>query len=64
MVVHTLPNSGPMRFDILDGRWRYSHSGDALHDLLTRELSKALDTEIDFNNLGHSYLVFDGKNWT
>ncbi|XP_064390536.1 frataxin, mitochondrial-like [Halichondria panicea] len=58
------PTSGPKRYDVIEGRWRYSHDGEALHDLLTREISQALDTELDFSKLKHSYLISDGDNWS
>lgn len=51
--------SGPKRFDIIDGRWRYSHSGEALHDLLEREFSEQLSTEIDLSGLPHSFMQSD-----
>lgn len=56
--------SGPKRFDVIDGRWRYSRDGSALHDLLQKEVSEILDTELDLNRLPHSHLVSDGDNWT
>ena len=56
--------SGPKRFDVIDGRWRYSHDGIALHDLLQREMSEILETELDLTQLPHSHLVSDENNWT
>ena len=56
--------SGPKRYDVIEGRWRYSHDGEALHDLLTREFSEALGTELDFTKLKHSYLLTEGDNWS
>ena len=55
--------SGPKRYDVIDGRWRYSHDGEALHDLLQKEFSEILDTEVDLSQLRHSYLVSDEGNW-
>ena len=55
--------SGPKRYDIINGRWTYSHDGLALHDLLTEEFSKHLGTNIDFSKLDHSNLVADGDSW-
>eukprot|EP00731_Ephydatia_muelleri_P015977 Em0009g401a len=43
------PKSGPKRYDIIRGRWRYSHDGSTLHDLLSREFSAALGTSVDFS---------------
>jgi frataxin len=57
------PISGPKRYDIINGRWTYSHDGLALHDLLTEEFSKHLGTNIDFSKLDHSNLVADGDSW-
>lgn len=55
--------SGPKRFDVIDGRWRYSHDGTALHDLLQEEFSRMLETELDLTQLAHSYIVSDEGNW-
>ena len=54
--------SGPKRFDIIDGRWRYSHTGQALHDLLAKEFSERLGTKIDLSELPHSFIESDGDN--
>lgn len=56
-------HSGPKRFDVIDGRWRYSHDGVALHDLLKEEFSQILQVELDLSQLGHSHLVSDAGNW-
>ncbi|XP_060066561.1 frataxin, mitochondrial-like [Ylistrum balloti] len=42
------PVSGPKRYDYIDGRWIYKHDGVAMMDLLTKEVSDALSTHIDF----------------
>ena len=42
--------SGPKRYDVIDGRWRYSHDGTALHDLLSTEFSDTLGTTIDLSH--------------
>lgn len=55
--------SGPKRFDIIDGRWRYSHTGEPLHDLLAKEFSEQLGIEIDLSGLSHAYIQSDGDNW-
>ena len=55
--------SGPKRFDVIDGRWRYSHSEVALHDLLQKEFSEILGTNLDFNQLAHSHIISDEGNW-
>jgi frataxin-like iron-binding protein CyaY len=52
-------------FDIIDGRWRYSHIGEALHDLLAREFNEHLEqlgTEIDLSGLPHSLIQPGGDN--
>ena len=58
------PKSGPKRYDVIEGRWRYSHDGMPLHDLLAKELSECLSTQIDFDHLTHSHLIKDGDNWS
>lgn len=45
------PSSGPKRYDYLNNRWIYKHDGIALHDLLTEEISKILETRIDFTEV-------------
>eukprot|EP00731_Ephydatia_muelleri_P015975 Em0009g399a len=57
------PKSGPKRYDIIRGRWRYSHDGSTLHDLLSREFSAALGTSVDFSILEHSRIATDGDSW-
>ena len=54
--------SGPKRFDIIDGRWRYSHTGEALHDLLATEFSEQLGTDIDLSGLPHSLIQSGGDS--
>ena len=56
-------SSGPKRYDVIDGRWRYSHDGVALHDLIQKEFSRMLDTELDLTQLKHSHIVSDEGNW-
>ena len=43
--------SGPKRYDFASDKWVYSHDGVSLHELLTAEISKALDKQIEFRNL-------------
>ncbi|CAI8003944.1 Frataxin, mitochondrial, partial [Geodia barretti] len=45
------PISGPKRYDIIGGQWVYSHHGVVLHDLLSEELSRLLETNIDLSLL-------------
>ncbi|XP_002732770.1 frataxin, mitochondrial-like [Saccoglossus kowalevskii] len=45
------PSSGPKRYDYINGRWIYKHSGEALHDLLSLEFSAILNRNIDFSHL-------------
>ena len=61
--VCSFPPSGPKRYDIIDGRWRYSHDRDALHDLLSREFSKALGSTVDLSGLEYSNIATDGDSW-
>ena len=63
MYVCSFPSSGPKRYDIIDGRWQYSHDRDALHDLLSREFSKALGSTVDLSGLEYSNIVSDGDSW-
>lgn len=47
--------SGPKRYDFVEDAWVYSHEQDrTLHDLLTDELSKALNKDVDFSQLNHA----------
>ena len=55
--------SGPKRFDVIDGRWRYSHDGVALHDLLQEEFGELLGVELDLQSLPHSSIISDEGNW-
>ena len=63
MHVCSFPPSGPKRYDIIDGRWRYSHDRDALYDLLSREFSKALGSTVDLSGLEYSNIATDGDSW-
>ena len=51
MFVFSLYCSGPKRYDIIGGQWVYSHDGVVLHDLLSEELSRLLETNIDLSYL-------------
>ncbi|KAJ8262892.1 hypothetical protein COCON_G00153490 [Conger conger] len=48
------PTSGPKRYDWTGERWVYSHDGNCLHDLLSREFSAIFNTKMDLSNLIHS----------
>ncbi|XP_054756420.2 frataxin, mitochondrial-like [Lytechinus pictus] len=41
------PTSGPKRYDYINKRWIYIHDGMAIHDLLSQEISKILDSPVD-----------------
>ncbi|XP_799205.4 frataxin, mitochondrial [Strongylocentrotus purpuratus] len=41
------PTSGPKRYDYINKRWIYVHDGMAIHDLLSEEISKILDSPVD-----------------
>jgi len=56
--------SGPKRFDIIQGRWRYSHTGEALYDLLQEEFTDILGIDVDLTHLKHSRILSDAENWT
>ncbi|XP_007890841.1 frataxin, mitochondrial [Callorhinchus milii] len=45
------PTSGPKRYDWTGNSWIYSHDGILLHELLTKEFSTMLKTEIDLTPL-------------
>ncbi|XP_074055562.1 frataxin, mitochondrial [Macrotis lagotis] len=51
------PSSGPKRYDWTGKNWVYVHDGMSLHELLEKEFSKALKTQLDMSSL-----VFSGKN--
>ncbi|XP_028619919.1 frataxin, mitochondrial [Grammomys surdaster] len=48
------PSSGPKRYDWTGKNWVYSHDGMSLHELLARELTKALNTKLDLSPLAYS----------
>ncbi|XP_031245833.1 frataxin, mitochondrial isoform X3 [Mastomys coucha] len=48
------PSSGPKRYDWTGKNWVYSHDGMSLHELLARELTKALNTKLDLSSLAYS----------
>ena len=43
-----ISDSGPKRYDYIDGRWIYKHDGRTLHELLSEEVSQAFKESIDF----------------
>ena len=47
------PMSGPKRFDLVEGKWMYTHEDVCLHDLLESEFSAILKSKIDFKKLDH-----------
>ncbi|KAM4709422.1 frataxin, mitochondrial [Discoglossus pictus] len=51
------PTSGPKRYDWTGTSWVYSHDGVSLHQLLTHELSIALNHKLDL-----SLLVYSGES--
>ena len=53
--MHVFPYSGPKRYDVIGGRWLYTHDGVTLHDLLSEELSRLLETELDLSSLSYSH---------
>ncbi|XP_065596684.1 frataxin, mitochondrial [Cyrtonyx montezumae] len=53
------PTSGPKRYDWTGRNWVYSHDRVSLHELLSKELSAALKTKLDF-----SCLMYSGKEDT
>lgn len=56
-------SSGPKRYDVINGQWRYSHNGVALHDLLSQEFSELLAATIDLTKLHYSYIPNDNDSW-
>ncbi|XP_076465258.1 frataxin, mitochondrial-like [Babylonia areolata] len=44
------PTSGPKRYDYQDKQWVYSRNKEGLHTLLERELSAALQSDIDLSH--------------
>lgn len=58
-----LCHSGPKRYDVIDGRWRYAHSGEALYDRLHQEFSEILGVDLDMSQLKHSHIMSDPENW-
>lgn len=62
--IFTSTCSGPKRYDIIDGRWRYSHNSDPLHDLLSREFSEMLESTVDLSHLKYSHIATDGDTWS
>ena len=49
------PISGPKRFDLIDGKWIYSHENVCLHELLASEFSEILKSKIEMEKLAHVY---------
>ncbi|EDO36194.1 predicted protein [Nematostella vectensis] len=51
------PNSGPKRYDFVDGIWVYHHTNESLHCLLSREMSQITEKEVNMRTLPF------GKEW-
>ncbi|CAG5041441.1 unnamed protein product [Parnassius apollo] len=53
------PVSGPKRYDLIlkdGGYWVYKHDGMTLHKLLQEEISKVVETKVDFGNCSHGVI--------
>lgn len=61
---HFVHCSGPKRYDVIKGRWRYLHDGSVLHDLLGSEFSELLDSVVNLSNLTYSHIINDGESWS
>ena len=48
------PKSGPYRYDFIDNKWVYKHTGETLHELLTKEFSELYNQNIDFSKCSYS----------
>ncbi|XP_076021213.1 frataxin, mitochondrial [Genypterus blacodes] len=48
------PTSGPKRYNWSGERWVYTHDGNSLHNLLSREFSVIFKRNMDLSNLLHS----------
>jgi frataxin len=48
------PKSGPYRYDFIDNKWVYKHTGETLHELLTKEFSELYNKKIDFSKCSYS----------
>ncbi len=51
--------SGPKRYDFMDNTWIYKRDGIILHDLLTDEISKALQNHLDFTKCTYGRRVLN-----
>lgn len=56
--------SGPKRYDLIDGYWTYRHNNSILHDLLSREFTEHLDSEVDLTKLENYHRLADGDAWS
>ncbi|CAH2070978.1 unnamed protein product, partial [Iphiclides podalirius] len=53
------PVSGPKRYDLIlkdGGYWVYKHDGLTLHKLLQEEISKIVDSKINFGSCAHGFI--------
>jgi frataxin len=48
------PQSGPKRYDFVNGLWLYKHDGMPLHRLLEQELSKIMSKPIDLSKCAYA----------
>ena len=48
--------SGPKRYDLIDGRWTYSHDLVPMHEFLSKELSQTLNVHIDLTLLQYAVI--------
>lgn len=51
------PISGPKRYDLVDGKWIYSHDGSNLHELLQNEFAENLNFSFDMKNLQYYHFT-------
>ena len=56
--------SGPKRYDLVDGYWMYRQDGSILHDLLAKEFSEHLNSEVDLSVLENYHRLSDGDAWS
>jgi len=61
---HAPPFSGPKRYDLIDGYWKYHHDNTILHDLLSKEFTEHLDSEVDLTKLENYHRLADGDAWS
>lgn len=47
------PKSGPFRYDLIDNKWIYKHTGESLHQLLSKEFSEFFKSSVDFTKCAY-----------